>query len=83
MASAENQASEAMTMRRFVVRRAADGRWTFGREETAFEIFDSKEAAVRTAERFAQEHPDAELVIEDAAAPRKRQACGVGRGRLG
>jgi len=54
--------------RRFVVKPAADGRWTFGRTDAVFQIFDSKDAAVSAAERFLAAHPDLELVMQDDSA---------------
>ena len=55
--------------RRFVVKPAADGRWTFGRADAVFQIFDSKQAAVSAAERFILAHPDVELETRDDPAP--------------
>jgi hypothetical protein len=58
-----------MSARRFVVQQAADGRWTFGREDAAFQIFDSKEAALSAAERFLREHPDPAASDPSAGPP--------------
>ena len=60
--------------RRFVVKPAADGRWTFGRADAVFQIFDSKQAAVSAAERFVLAHPDVQLETRDDPEPSAAKA---------
>ena len=67
--------------RRFVVKPAGDGRWTFGRAEAVFQIFDSKQAAVSAAERFRREHPEIEFMMEDHPTPSAESTRPTSRAR--
>ncbi len=53
--------------------RFVDGRWTFGREESPSQIFETKEAAMVCARTIAASHPGSELIVEDRRPPRSRR----------
>ena len=65
-----------MDQPKLVVQRIAD-RWTFGREDIAFEAFESKEMAVARAKAFAQRHPHADVVIVDESSRDTVRRCGA------
>ena len=61
--------TDPMEARRFFIRRGDRG-WVFGRDNTPFATYPTKEAALKLADRFLERHPEAVLMVEHEVAPK-------------